>query len=372
VPFLVFRRPRLADSILGVPRYELRPDLSDAPLPLCDIDPDETPEEISAMMEVLREAPLNWFKLSSRVTERINRPSDLQLLVKGARQRANTRTTRHRLLSEGNAGTNLLAQGISKTLLASNRRMLLQRQKTASIDLARFDRYGWEESRKQASEIVSLGDVIDGNHGRAGASKTAAAELDQISNVAVCLYLQFVQVLPSIRLDWAERLSQFDAPFNLRNLFSLPRWREIDYVERNEMQRLVDWLYGRINVVYSDASDMISDLIRICILLASHAPVNKLISGLVPEPVTVKVGSNIDIVADLARVRIGMNVAMVSGRRTVARGRVADIVGGRVKAQIVSTVTASVFVEKNARVQIAEPRASGGKSYQQNRMLLRR
>lgn len=371
VPFLVFRRPRLTDTIIGAPLHELRPDLSDAPLPMCDIDPDETPEEIAAMMDVIREAPLNWFKLSSRVTKRINRLPDLQLLLKGARLRANSRTTRHRLLSEGAFGINLLAQGINKTLLASNRRILQQRQKTAAIDLARFGKYGWEESRQKASEVISLGDVIDGSHGRAGASRIAAAELDQISNVAVCLYLQFVAVLPSIRLDWAERLSQFDAPFNLRNLFSLPRWREIDYIERNEMQRLVDWLYGRINAVYSDANDMVSELIRICILLASHAPVNKLVSGLVPEPATIKVGSKVDVVADLTRVRIGMNIAMVSGRRTVARGRVADIVGGRVQAQIVSTVSASVQLEKNTRVQIAEPRASGGVAYRQNRLLLR-
>jgi hypothetical protein len=372
VPFLVFRRPRLSDLIINTPSYELRPDLSDAPLPLCDIDPDETPEEISAMMEVIREAPLNWFKLSSRLTKRINRHSDLQLMLKSARLRANSRTTRHRLLGEGNFGLNLLAQGINKTLLASNQRILLQRKKTAAIDLASFGRLGWEEGRKRASEVISLGDLIDGNHGRPGASKLAAAELDQISNVAVCLYLQFVQVLPSIRLDWAERLSQYDAPFNLRNLYSLPRWREIEYIERNEMQRLVDWLYARINAVYSDAADMISELIRICILLASHAPVNKLVSGLVPEPVTVKVGSKIDVVADLTRVRIGMNIAMVSGRKTVARGRVADIVGGRVQAQIVSTVSSSVFVEKNAKVQIAEPRATGGMAYQQNRFLFKR
>jgi len=372
VPFLVFRRPRLTDVIVNTPSYELRPDLSEAPLPLCDIDSDETPEEISAMIDVIREAPLSWFRLSSQLTKSINRPSDLQQLLKGARLRANSRTTQHRLLGTQNVGINLLAQGINKTLQASNQRILLQRRKTAAIDLTLFSKYGWEESRKHASEVISLGDVIDGNHGRAGASKQAAAELDQISNVAVCLYLQFVQTLPSIRLDWAERLSQYDAPFNLRNLYSLPRWSEIEYIERNQMQRLVDWLYGRIDAVYGDAADMVSELVRICILLASHAPVNKLVSGLVPEPTTVKVGSKIDVVADLTRVRIGMNIAMVSGRKTVARGKVADIVDGRIKAQIVSTVTSSVFVEKNAKVQIAEPRATGGVSYRKNRFVFRK
>jgi hypothetical protein len=372
VPFLMFRRPRLSDLVINTPTRELLPDLSQAPLPLCDIDADETPEEISAMMDVIREAPLNWFKLSSKVTKRINRLSDLQVLLKGARLRANTKTTQHRLLGNRNIGFNLLVQGINKTLQASSKRVMLQRQKTASLDLASFNRFGWEESRKRASEVISLGDVIDGNHGRTGASKLVAEELAQISDVAVCLYLQFVQTLPSIRLDWAERLSQYDAPFNLRNLYSLPRWGEIEYTERNEMQRLVDWLYGRINAVFTDASDMISELIRICILLSSHAPVNKIISGLVPEPVTVKVGSKVNVIADLTRIRIGMNIAMVSGRKTVARGKVADIVGGRVQARIVSTVSSSVFVEKNAKVQIGEPRTTGGIAYRQNKFLFRK
>ncbi len=372
VPFLVYRRPRLSDVLLDAPLHDLHPDLSDAPLPLCDVDEDETPEEISAMMDVLREAPLKWFKLSSRVIKRINRLPDLRILLKGARLRANTKTTRHRLLSKRYDGRNKLALGINKTLLATHNLISLQRRQTALIDIAKFDRLGWEESRKRATEVISLGDIIDGNHGRMGASKLAAAELEQISQVTVCLYLQLAQALPSIRLDWAERLSQYDAPFNLRNLYSLPRWGEIDYIERNEMQRLVDWLYGRINAVYSDASDMVNDLVRICILLASHAPVNKLISGLVPEPTTVKIGSKINIVADLTRVRIGMNIAMVSGSKTVARGRVADIVGGRVQAKIISTLTTSTTIEKNTRVQIGEPRATGGASYKQNRYIFKR
>ncbi|NNE64060.1 MAG: hypothetical protein HKN34_08255, partial [Gammaproteobacteria bacterium] len=316
VPFLVYRRPRLSDVLLDAPLHDLHPDLSDAPLPICDIDEDETPEEISAMLDVVREAPLKWFKLSSKVIRRINRLPDLRTLLKGARLRANTKTSKHRLLNKRYDGLNKLALGINNTLLASHNLISLQRKQTALIDLAKFDRFGWEESRKRATEVISLGDVIDGNHGRMGASKLAAAELEQISQVSVCLYLQFAQTLPSIRLDWAERLSQYDAPFNLRNLYSLPRWGEIDYIERNEMQRLVDWLYGRINAVYSDASDMINDLVRICILLASHAPVNKIISGLVPEPTMVRTGSKINIVADLTRVRIGMNIAMVAGSKT--------------------------------------------------------
>ena len=76
--------------------------------------------------------------------------------------------------------------------------------------------------------------------------------------------------------------------------------------------------------------------------------------------------------ADLSRVRIGMNLALVSGRNIVARGRVADIVGGRIKTEIVSTNAASVNIEKNTRVQIGEPRTTGGQPYRQDRFLFNR
>lgn len=372
VPFLVFRRPRLSDALLNTPVYELFPDLSQAPFPVCDIEEDETPEEIAAMMEVIKEAPVKWFKVAERVMKPINRLPDLRVMLKAAQLKASRKTTLHRLLVTKYSGLNKLAAGINKTLLASHSLIMLQRRKTAAISLASFARYGWQESRKRAAEVISLGDIIDGSHGRTGASKIAAEELEQVSRIAVCLYHHFADVLPSIRLDWAERLSQFDAPFKLRNLYSLPRWGEIDFIERSEMQKLVDWLYGRIESSFPDAENMISELVRVSILLASHAPVNQIISGLIPEPVTVKVGSKINIVANLSRIRIGMNIAMLAGQKTVARGRVADIVGGQVQAQIVSTTTTSVLLEKNAKVQIGEPRATGGAVYRKNRFLFKR
>ena len=363
VPFLIFRRPRLSDVLLSTPVHTLHPDLSEAPLPVCNVSDEEAPEEISAMMDVIREAPLKWFGISKTILRPINRLNDLRVLIKSAKQRAATKTTKHRLLKVQYDGVNRLALGINKTLRASNQKVVLQRQQTALINLVSFDRFGWNETQKRAQEVVSLGDIIDGNHGRMGASRRVAEELEQIERVAICLYIHFAEVLPSIKLDWAERLSQFDTSVNLRNLYSLPRWGQIDYIERNAMQRLVDWLYQRIVTANSDASNMINDLIRICILLASHAPTNKIISGLVPEAKNISVGDKVNIIADLARVRIGMDIAVVSGSKTVARGRVEDIVGGQVTTQIVSTAATTVAIEKNAKVQIGEPRSLGGIAY---------
>lgn len=372
VPFLVFRRPRLSDVLVNTPVHDLQPDLSKAALPLCDVDDSESPEEISAMMDVLTEAPIKWYKLSSNILNDINRVPDILALIKNAKSRAVSKTSRHRLLSHRNDSLNILAQGINKSLQASYNMVSKQRKFIAEVNLNQFSQFGWAESNKRANELISLGDVIDGNNGRKGASKKAAEELDQISRVSLCLYLHFTQVLPSLRLDWAEKLSQYDSPFNLRNLYSLPRWGEIDFIERNEMQKLVDWLYSRINVSYRDASNMMNDLVRICILLSSHAPVNKLIAGHVDQPGTLQAGSKVNIIADLTRVRIGMNMAMVSDRKTVAQGAVVDITGGHVVAQVVSTLSKTIKVEKNTKVQLGEPVSMGGINYSQKLNLFNR
>jgi hypothetical protein len=111
VPFFVFRRPRLSDVLINAPVHDLQPDLSQAPLPLCDVDESESPEEISAMMDVLTEAPIKWYKLSSKILNAINRVPDIFALVKNAKSRANSKTSRHRLLSNRYESLNTLAQG---------------------------------------------------------------------------------------------------------------------------------------------------------------------------------------------------------------------------------------------------------------------
>ena len=141
---------------------------------------------------------------------------------------------------------------------------------------------------------------------------------------------------------------------NLRNLHTLPRFGELDYRERYAMQSLTDWLYSRLVIKYSEAASLASDLIRVAVLLASHAPVNELIAGQVAEPTRVKPGSRVRVVADLSRVRVGMAVSMVSGSSTVARGKVADIAGGQVMAEISTTVGATVEMAAGSRVQIGE------------------
>ena len=354
VPFLVFRRPRLVDPRQDLPVRYLNPDLSQQPLPLCDLSEVEAPEALEAMMNVVRDAPLKWFEVAAEVLPRLSRPADLHTTLAGAKKRALGRVETHPFFKLNFDVPDKLFQGIGRVLKQSQQQMLVERKQTAAVNLLSFQRFGWREAVQQVSQVISLGDVIDGSHGRMGASRRAARELADIAQVVTCLYRRFSEVKPAIRLDWAERLSQFDGAVSLRNLYTLPRFGELDYMDRHAMQALADWLYGRVVEKYSEATSLASDLIRVALLLASQSPVNQLIAGYVAEPVRVQVGSHVRIAVDLSRVRIGMAVSFAASGRTVARGRVADISAGQVMAEIATMAGQSVELAAGARVQIGE------------------
>lgn len=354
VPFLIFRRPRTADPRLDTPIHFLNPDFSEQPLPICDLSEVEVPEAIAAMIDVVRDAPLKWFTAVNVVMPQLSRPADLHITLAGAKKRAMSKVTVHPYLKMDFAGTDKLLLGLGSVLKVSQQRIQTERSKVAAIDMAAFQRLGWQESMTRVPEVVSLGDVIDGNHGRMTASRRAADELEMFSKVASCLYLGFSDVSATIRLLWAEQFSQHDSPVNLRNLHSLPRFNEIEYSERYTLQRLVDWLYGRIVTEYGEAEELVGDLVRVALLSASHAPANELISGYLPEPASVWPGSRVNVTVNLSRVRVGMAVSMVSEGASLARGRVADISGGQVTAEVLTLVGTSVTLAAGTRVQIGE------------------
>ncbi len=354
VPFLLFRRPRTLDPRIDQPMHYLNPDLSELPLPLCNLSEVEAPEALEAMLDLLRDAPLKWFSANNLILPKLSRLADLQITISGAKKRASSKITMHPYLKQNFQTPDKLLREIGATLVQSNQRIYVERQKTTLIDLSAFQHLGWKESMQRIPEVISLGDLIDGNHGRLAASRRAADELARIEQVVSCLYVDFSEVTPGIRLHWIERLSQYDEAVNLRNLYSLPRFGELDYIQRHTMQRLVDWLYARIVSKYKDAENLISDLIRVTLLVASHAPVNQLIAGHLPEPATVQVGSLIPVITDLRRIRVGMPLSMVSAGATVVRGRVADISGGQITAEVHTTVGPTVNLEAGTRVQIGE------------------
>ena len=353
VPFLAYVRTRLVDAFTSQATRPLNPGLTEAPVPLCLASNVPAPPELRAMVDLLRELPVRWFVHLPRLLDRFDRLDLLHGAVLSAKTRASFKVPGEAVVSTGIDAGGTLGQGVLKVFTAQQRVLANVRAQTAQLDLSTFTSLSWQQSKQQAEEVVSLGDLIDAGHGRTDVAQAAAREIDQIARVAACLYVNFGGVLPRIRLEWAERLSQYDDPITLRNLASLPRWAEITYLERREMQGLVDWLYSRLDAKKPEAMGLISDVIRVCILLASHSPVSQIIAGHLPKPTVVTPGKRIDVKVDLTRVRVGMHVLMYDQQQVVARGVVQDLASGLAAAHIVETFRPSVSLDAGARVQFS-------------------
>jgi hypothetical protein len=128
------------------------------------------------------------------------------------------------------------------------------------------------------------------------------------------------------------------------------------------MQELVDWLYSRIDAKQADAIALMHDLIRICILLASHAPISQIIAGRVSKPTTLRPGGRVELTIDPNKIRVGMSVLLYgASNQVIAEGRVADLSANQATATITRTRQPQGQVEANARVQFGNLFLGGGR-----------
>jgi hypothetical protein len=349
VRFLAFVRPREADILASVPRHQIDPGLIEAPAPGCLDDHPDVPEELTSLLRVVREAPAQWFVDVPRLFDRLDRPDLLVKVLHSAQIRTPLLAAPIALAAApANRLTGAIASMQSRQLqVVSQARSLATR-----IDLTRVRGLTWQGARDQAAEVVSLGDLVDGEHGRGEVSRSAAQTFEEIGRITACLHAGFSVVLPSIRLDWAETLSQFDASPSLRRLGALARWGEIPYVDRYRLQGLVDWLFSRTNPAEARAESLMNDVVRMCLLLASHAPVGRIIAGRLPRPITVRPGVRLPLTAfDPTRLRVGMEALVYRESTLVARAIVEDIGASEIATRVVHTTQPQLDLDVNVRVQ---------------------
>ena len=357
VAFLAFRRERTTDlHDTDVKVREVDPAIVESPVPAClarDVSP---PPELRAMTDLLRDAPVKWFTNVHPLLDRFDRLESLQRIVSHAKVRANLPPWGVVTSTSVSSSPGFFGSAIGQVIQAQQGVVLQSRLQVARLDLSTFTSQSWQLARDQAREVVSLGDLIDGNHGRSDVSQQAAREAANISHVASCLYAAFSVVLPIIRLNWAERISQFDAAVNLHNLGSLPRWGEVAYLDRREMQTYTDWLFSRIDRQQPEAISLINELVRVCILLASHAPVNQIIAAHIPQKTEVSEGGLVRLTIDPNRVRVGMHVLMYRAGQIAARGIVEDLTSGQAAARVIQVHSTSktTSLDVDDQVQIAE------------------
>jgi hypothetical protein len=208
VRFLAFVRPREADNLAPAPRHQVDPGLIDAPAPACVNDHAEhadVPDELTGMLRVVREAPSQWFSDVPRLLDRLDRPELLVRVLQSAQLRAPLLATSLRTPAPASrVGAAVVGMQSRQLQIVSQVRAV-----ATQLDLTRVSALTWQGTRDQAAQVVSLGDLIDGEHGRGEVSRRAAQTFEEISRIAACLHAEFSGVLPSIRLDWAETLSQF-------------------------------------------------------------------------------------------------------------------------------------------------------------------
>jgi hypothetical protein len=358
VPFLVFQRPRERDLTIDSPARVLDPGLARNILPEVFASTAAAPSELLAYMELVRDSPLKWFSFAPQLLRKLDRVEYIHRTFVRAQVRAVRRVPIQLPLPKGLPASRFFT-GLSRIVDAREALVAQWRQPLVHFEHVVLERQSWIELQQSAHAQLSLDDLIDMAHGRAEVGRTAAAELERISKVATGLYQRFGEVLPVIRLEWAEQMSQYDGPVELRDLSRLPNWDRIDVTDRREMQTLVDWLFQRVVTQEPEAVSLMNDLVRLCMLLASHAPVNELISGHVSKPSVAKVGGTLELAVDPSRVRVGMHVQINSGGQLV-QAVVDDLSTSVVRARVLSTTAPTVQLKTTDSARFSDPARGRG------------
>jgi hypothetical protein len=354
VTVIGYVRPRFFEAIATVPEIGLEPELLDQPVPACLTGHDEAPPQIAQMVALLREAPLSWLRYAPPILRHLDRVELMHGLVITARQRtamvADTGFESELVTSQlsGRFGARISAIGRGQLDAVWQ-----ARSRVAEIDLNQFAGLSWLESREAAQQLVSIGDLIEGRHGRPPAITEAHATLVQIEKVAGCLWAQAGQVTPLVRLGWAETLDAYEAHHQLVTLSALPRWLDVPYLERKRIQVLAEWLLDQANPSVAATVAWFHDLVRACILLASHSPIDEIISGDVPIATPAGPGTLVPVHIDPSRIRIGMHVSFFQASNVVAQGIVEDLVGEHARARIADAVTNTLRLEAGTRARFA-------------------
>lgn len=351
VRFLAFVRPRAVDPVRrAAPAWRL--ESADVPgdVPACLAEHDEPPDELRAYLQLFRHAPARWFTAIGARLKELNTRDKLVELIAATRQSAVQFTAARQLafIPSAVAAAPLATLQSAFSLIAAGRR------EAARIQVAMPAVVSWAEHQRTALQHAALGDLMDGRHGNSALARAAADELERMEKIATCLHAEFAAVSPAIRLGWIERYSQFDRPSPLHDLTVLPGYASLTRTTRRRFQSLVDWLFGRVDRTEGDAVSLINDLVRICLLLASHAPVKRVIAGHVPRPTPVRPGVRIPIKPlDPTLVRVGMEFHVWQASTVVARGLVEDLQDGEVTARVdhVATASAATTLDETMRVQ---------------------
>jgi hypothetical protein len=111
-------------------------------------------------------------------------------------------------------------------------------------------------------------------------------------------------------------------------------------------------MFDMVDAKDTAAVSLINDLVRMCLLLASHAPVNRLVLGHVPHPIAVRPGLLVPVkVAGAGSVKVGMQFQVWSNNSIVARGVVENLRSEDVSVRVEQTHNQLKTIETNMKIQ---------------------
>jgi hypothetical protein len=338
VKFVAYRRPRVAQVLDELPERALDPAFTVDPVPACRDTNLAPPPELEAMLGVVRQSPPAWFPEVDRALDRIGRFEHLTYLLDFAR-------TRPAFILPVFSAASEKAAAVATTRM----KRVIDLRAASRIAAVKSS---WLDARAQASQAATLADVIAA--GAREAAKAANETLDALGDVGACLYRGFSATPPRLRLAWAETLSEHDAAVELANLARLPGFAGIDFTLRRTLQTYVDALYARIDPANADARALISDLVRVCLLAAAHAPVKRIVAARVKTETPAIPGSRVPLTLDPARVRIGMRVNFYAGGSVIAQGVLEDVSASAATARVVSAFSLNARIRADAIAQLVD------------------
>lgn len=361
VEIVAFGRPMVADRLTTAPGLPLlRPASEVLPAFLShDVD---LPDEIEEMVAAFTDAPLAWFPELAAGLKTLRRPEHFTAVWQRGLDRAQLWLARNadavplakappaaRRRVAGKAATGVYMALASA--LASRKAIIIRR---TGRTMASLDGAGWSALHERAADELSIADLEAG--GRAGRDLAARGTkmMAQIGSVAACFLGGLRKTPAALRLAWAEALSVHDDARDLSTLTAVPRWGAVPFAERRELEALHGWLFARIDRGNDDARAMMSLLVRICLLMASHAPVSALVEALSAEDKEVETGASFLVDVTAGAPEVGM-IASFGGTKSRGRGVIEDIVGARARVRVTEVTGPPISVAGRVKIAFAAP-----------------
>lgn len=339
VTTLVFVRPRLVDSRLDVLSVPLHGEYVN-PVPACLAEDYEAFGELADMLGVFREIPIAWLSDAKGLVRLVDNRPGLLDMMKHARGRIGKSTADTAAVPSESYrayNTNEYGKAINKIVYANQTYKQAFSQQKMAWDFTDIRTKTWLELVDHAESLVSLADLIEMGKGHSKLGRKAIEIMENLEDVAVCLYHLCNELEPAIRLKWANLISIYDKPVDLRHLERLPYFEKIGFTFRRDLQNMVDWLFSQVDTSIDQARQTMNDLVRVCILLASHAPVSTIVNGYANEPTTGTIGDFVDVIIDKGQTKVGMAASVFIRDGFAAQGVVVDVGEKTARIQVTQT-----------------------------------